>query len=325
MPKPTISVVMSVYNGKPYLSEAIESILNQTFSDFEFIIINDGSTDDSWQIIKQYAEKDKRIIPITQENIGLTKSLNKGIRVAKGKYIARQDADDISLNERFEKQYDYLKKNQNITFVGCLCEVINNCGNVLYKGKDKHFSKRGLKKFLSRNNLFMHGEVMFKKSNVVNVGMYREHFQYAQDYDLWLRLIHNYDFVIIPQILYRYRLISESISVSKYESQKYYAELAKLFFDERKENGKDSYDLYFNKRHDASIDLNIKSNSFDYLLRQAEELINYDNSIDAKKYLKEAWILGCRDIRIYKAYIKIFIGERILHIIRWLKNIRYRI
>lgn len=316
---------MSVYNGENYLYEAIQSILNQSYIDFEFIIINDGSTDNSWKIIEQYAQEDSRIIPVIQENIGLTKSLNKGIHLAKGQYIARQDADDISLASRLESQYNYFINNSNITLVGSLCEIINNNGKILQKGKDRRFSKRGLKKFLSRNNLFMHGEVMYKKSSVVNVGMYREHFQYAQDYDLWLRLIHNYDFVIIPQILYRYRLISESISVSKYESQKYYAELAKLFFDERKENGKDSYDLYFNKRHDASIDLNIKSNSFDYLLRQAEELINYDNSIDAKKYLKEAWILGCRDKRIYKAYIKIFIGERILHIIRWLKNIRYRI
>ena len=85
---------MSVYNGELCLTEAIESILNQTFRDFEFLIINDGSTDSSWEIIQRYADKDQRIVPITQENIGLTKSLNKGILTAKGEFIARQDSDD---------------------------------------------------------------------------------------------------------------------------------------------------------------------------------------------------------------------------------------
>ena len=106
---PTISVLMSVYNGELCLAEAIESILNQTFRDFEFLIINDGSTDSSWEIIQRYAEKDQRIVPITQENIGLTKSLNKGILIAKGEFIARQDSDDLSLPKRFDKQLPWVK------------------------------------------------------------------------------------------------------------------------------------------------------------------------------------------------------------------------
>lgn len=95
---PTISVVISVYNGEKYLSEAIESVLNQTYKDFEFIIINDGSTDNSLEIIKKYQNQDERIVLISRENKGLVSSLNEGIEKAKGKYIARMDADDICLS-----------------------------------------------------------------------------------------------------------------------------------------------------------------------------------------------------------------------------------
>ena len=103
-----ITVIMSVYNGEPYLSESIQSILDQTFNDFEFIIINDGSTDKSWDTILNYSSKDKRVIPLKQKNIGLTKSLNKGIKMSNGLFIARQDSDDISNKKRFEKQIPWL-------------------------------------------------------------------------------------------------------------------------------------------------------------------------------------------------------------------------
>ncbi|HIP11775.1 MAG TPA: glycosyltransferase family 2 protein, partial [Arcobacter sp.] len=104
MKNPMVSVLLSVYNGEKYLDEAIESILNQTYQDFEFIIINDGSTDKSLEIIEKYKKEDNRIVVISRENKGLIYSLNEGISQAKGKYIARMDADDISLATRFEEQ-----------------------------------------------------------------------------------------------------------------------------------------------------------------------------------------------------------------------------
>ena len=115
--KPLISVVMSVYNGEKYLKRSIDSILNQTFKDFEFIIINDGSTDKSLEIIKSY--DDDRIVLIDQENKGLTKSLNIGIKTASGKYIARQDADDVSLPDRLKKQVDFLEVREDVVLLGC--------------------------------------------------------------------------------------------------------------------------------------------------------------------------------------------------------------
>ncbi|MDD4353774.1 MAG: glycosyltransferase family A protein, partial [Candidatus Nanoarchaeia archaeon] len=127
-----ISVIMSAYNTERYIAEAIESILNQTFKDFEFIIIDDGSTDDSLKIIKRYVKKDRRIKLIhNKKNIGLTKSLNKGLKIAKGQYIARMDADDISLPQRFQIQYDFLEKNKDIFLIGTTAFLIDDKGDRL--------------------------------------------------------------------------------------------------------------------------------------------------------------------------------------------------
>ena len=124
---PQISVIMAVYNGEKFLEEAIGSILKQTFLNFEFIIIDDGSEDTSLKIIKNF--KDKRIsILENNKNIGLSASLNKGIKLSKGKYIARMDADDISLPERLEKQYNFMERNPNIGIVGTGYDLINESG-----------------------------------------------------------------------------------------------------------------------------------------------------------------------------------------------------
>jgi glycosyltransferase involved in cell wall biosynthesis len=108
---PKVSVLMSVYNGESHLGEAVEGILKQTFTDFEFIIVDDGSTDSTWSILSEYATRDKRIVLLqNKNNIGLAQSLNKGLAMARGEYIARQDADDISLSVRFANQVEYLDK-----------------------------------------------------------------------------------------------------------------------------------------------------------------------------------------------------------------------
>ena len=169
---------MPVYNGEPYLHESIESILNQTFKNFEFIIINDGSNDNSWDIIKEYSEKDPRIVPISQENIGLTKSLNKGIRMAKGKYIARQDADDISLSNRFQTQ-----------IIWSADKGFDLCCSRTWLMKEGRVSPR-IGYYLPKplvlciNNPFVHGTYLLKKETMLDIGGYDESFLYGQDYRL---------------------------------------------------------------------------------------------------------------------------------------------
>ena len=131
MKKPKVTVLMSVYNGERYLHESIESILNQTFKDFGFLIINDGSTDNTPKILKSY--KDQRIKIISNKNnLGLTKSLNKGIKLAKGEYIARQDVDDVSLSERLEKQVKFLNSYPSYAAVGTFTKIINEDSKVIF-------------------------------------------------------------------------------------------------------------------------------------------------------------------------------------------------
>lgn len=235
---PKVTVLMSVYNGEKYLHEAIDSILNQTFKNFEFLIINDGSTDETKKILKSY--NDPRIIILENEtNIGLTRSLNRGLRIAKGEYIARQDADDISMTERLKKQVSFLERNKNIGLVGTYCYVINEKGTMLYKTKSplKH---ENILKFLTRGSVFAHGSVIFRKVLLEKVGAYREEFKSSQDYDLWLRFIENTKASCLSEFLYKWRLIPTSISATQRIQQEEYASLALDFALERKVYGKDT-------------------------------------------------------------------------------------
>ncbi|MGO9953181.1 MAG: glycosyltransferase family 2 protein, partial [Dissulfurispiraceae bacterium] len=128
---PEISVLMSCYNASKYLAEAIESILNQTFDNFEFIAIDDGSRDNTSDILKDYARADSRIILLEKENTGLTNSLNIGLKTARGKWIARMDADDVSLPNRFEDQLEFVQVHAGVILLGTSCIVIDQSGKVI--------------------------------------------------------------------------------------------------------------------------------------------------------------------------------------------------
>ena len=221
---PKITVLMSVYIGERYLREAIDSILNQTFRDFEFLIINDGSTDSTVEILKSF--KDPRIKIINNnKNIGLTKSLNKGLRLAGGEYIARQDADDISLPRRLEIQVAFLDKNPDYALIGSSYHQIDENGGicslikVLIEDSD---IREGLKK----QNWFGHGCVMIRKDVLQEVGGYDEKYKLAQDYDLWLRIAELYKVANIEEPLYCWRIEPSGISKDKEVEQKSYANMA---------------------------------------------------------------------------------------------------
>lgn len=201
---PALSVVMSVYNGERYLRESIESILNQTYRDFEFIIIDDGSNDRSSNIIDQYGKADNRIIVIHHQNIGLTRSLNKGIAIAKGDYIARQDADDVSFLDRLEKQMAFLKNHPGVVLCGTWFEEISEENGKRirrYPVKDTI-----LRKNLKYTNQFCHPSVIFKKSAFFQAGKYDEKFQTGQDFELWIRLADRGDIVNLTEVLVRRRI-----------------------------------------------------------------------------------------------------------------------
>lgn len=221
---PKVSVLMSVYNGSQYLREAIDSILNQTFANFEFIVIDDCSTDNSWEILNGYATQDSRIVLLkNEENIGLTKSLNKGIRVAKGEYIARQDADDVSLPCRFEKQLAVLEQDSDVALVSCDVEMIHSDGTYICILKQACEPELVAWHLLFYNHIAGHSQVVFKKDLAIELGSYNEDYRYSQDYELWCRLIKVSKFVIVPEPLLRQRRHKQSISNIKFNEQHSFA------------------------------------------------------------------------------------------------------
>jgi len=206
---PLISVVMSVYNGEAFLEEAINSVLNQSLTNFEFIIINDGSTDSSLKIIKSFT--DSRIKIINQKNLGLSKALNKGIKEANGKFIARMDSDDISLPLRFEKQIDFLNKNPNCVLVGTNAHIIDLKGNLLYTTKLAE-NWTDIKKILPENTFF-HSATMFPKSVWARSGGYREDIiHHFEDKILWNNFSKFGELYNLSDALLCYRLVPTSVS-----------------------------------------------------------------------------------------------------------------
>ena len=210
---PRVSVLMPVYNGEQYLAEAIESILNQTFADFEFIIIDDASQDGSLSIVRDFARRDKRIQIIeNQDNLGLSISLNKGIRAARGEYIARMDADDISTPQRFEDQVAFMDANPDIGICGTWVEYFGGDAEIL-KFPLNHDAIYARMLF---ENALAHPSVMMRAISIKEQGLlYDEEVQYAQDYELWSRAVIMVKLANIDQILLRYRIHSQRIG-SKY-------------------------------------------------------------------------------------------------------------
>lgn len=197
-----VTVLMSVYNSQEYLRQAIGSILNQTYKDFEFLIINDGSTDQSLKIIKSY--KDKRIRIISRENKGLVYSLNEGIKLAKGHYIARQDSDDISLPHRLEKEVQFLDKNTSIGMVGSNYTIIDTKGKKL--ATTNVFTRpMDLKIAQITCNQFGHGSIMMRKDVAIQCGGYDKSVGHVEDYHLWTRISRVSDIANIEEPLYLYR------------------------------------------------------------------------------------------------------------------------
>ena len=203
---------MGVYNGEKFLREAVDSILHQTFTDFEFIIINDGSTDRTKAILETY--HDPRMIVIHQANVGLTKSLNRGMGMAKGDYIARQDADDASMPDRLRVQVDFLASNINIALTGSAVNVIDGEGSHLTVFSPP-CAFTTIREKLKQSNCFWHGSVMFKRSCLAELGGYSEFFTSAQDYDFWLRFAEKYELANLAIPLYTYRFNPDSITFKK--------------------------------------------------------------------------------------------------------------
>ena len=229
--EPSVSVIMPTLNVEKYVRESIDSIIDQTFKNFEFIIIDDGSTDSSKLIINSYSD-DRVVFVENEHNIGLTKSLNKGIELAKGEYIARMDADDISELTRFEKQYNYLINNPK-------CDVLGTWGNLIDENGDfvrstsRNKTHEDIIATIFFYNPIIHASVLMKREIFKQI-QYSSDFIYAQDYKLWLDLILNGMHICnLPEVLISYRVHCKNITVSDNSKQDFYAmEALRVYLNE---------------------------------------------------------------------------------------------
>jgi len=211
-----ITVLMSVYNGEKYLREALDSVLNQTFKNFEFLIINDGSTDKTERILKSYNDPRIKIVN-NKKNIGLTKSLNKGLKLAKGKYVARMDADDISLPERLKIQLKFMEENGKFGLVGSWATLIDKKGVPLEVWQTNYYPE-DIFYMLNFRNCLTHSSTMFRKDLVLDLGGYNEKILRSQDYDLWQRLSKKGKIYLIKKCLIKLRRTPFNIS-SKFNNE----------------------------------------------------------------------------------------------------------
>ncbi|OGO06384.1 MAG: hypothetical protein A2Y73_07940 [Chloroflexi bacterium RBG_13_56_8] len=233
---PKVSVVMSVYNGASYLPAAVESILGQTFSDFEFIIVDDGSTDQTSKILQSF--RDERIVLLkNNRNLGLTKSLNRGLERARGEYIARLDADDISLPERLARQVQYLDAHPELGLVASAVVYIDPDGNEL--GVQRIRTRDFYSALLDVDFVWEHSATMFRTACVQAVGPYRDEFKYMQDVDLWLRIGEKSGLMVLGEPLIKLRLHPESIGATVRVCQREYGLLAVRLAKQRKLGGEE--------------------------------------------------------------------------------------
>lgn len=217
-PAPAVSVLMPVYNGERFLAEAIESILGQTFADFEFVIVDDGSTDTSPAILADYASRDPRIRVVTQANAGIVAALNRGLAECRTALVARMDADDVSLPTRLERQVAFLATRPMVAVVGTAVQRISETGAA---GPEvRHPAAwQAIARGLRHGNCLAHPSVMMRRDAVMEVGGYREFLRHAEDYDLWTRVAERQELANLPDCLLRYRVHGGQVSWAVAESQ----------------------------------------------------------------------------------------------------------
>ncbi len=234
-PTPRVSVLMPVYNGEEYLEDAVDSILAQTFGDFEFLIMNDGSTDRTGEILDRLAAKDARIRVFHRENRGITPTLNELLRLARADLVARMDADDIALPERFAKQVRHLDENPDCVLVGSCATMIDPDGDDLTERAVPASHEEILEDILNGSSKFIfHSSIIFRRQPAVDLGGYNESYAAAQDLDLFLRLAEVGRLTNLTETLIRYREHTSKISAKRAQLQGENSRLIRIQAHERR-------------------------------------------------------------------------------------------
>jgi glycosyltransferase involved in cell wall biosynthesis len=214
---PRVTVLMPVYNGQVYLREAIDSVIGQTFNDFELLIINDGSTDDTLRILESFVDPRIRLI-MNEKNLGLVHCLNQGIEIARGQYVARMDCDDVCMPERLRVQSDFLDSNPSVDICGSWIVDLDGDYLTTFKYPVSHEDIQA--QLLFRNPL-AHPAIMLRRSTFIAHGLrYEESERHAEDYGLWIRVQNLVGMANIPQVLLHYRRHEDQVSSTKRQEQR---------------------------------------------------------------------------------------------------------
>ena len=213
MNTPKITVLMPAYNAEKYIAEAIRSVLDQTLPHFELLIINDGSTDGTEQVINSFT--DERIRFINQTNQGIAAALNMGLLNAKANIIARFDADDICMHNRLQMQYDFLSSHPDHILVGADADYINSNGEYIFTGTLPAYSAAAIKQLDFKQCPFIHSAVMYKKQNVLQAGGYNIHAHAFEDHLLWAKMVRQGNTSNLPLPLIQVRLNPDSVSIDE--------------------------------------------------------------------------------------------------------------
>jgi len=234
---PLVSAVTAVHNAERYVRMAVDSMLRQTFTDFEYVVIDDGSSDRTSTILHELAV-DPRVVVISQPQMGIARSLNKGTSLARGTYIARQDGDDISAPDRLAKQVEFLDRHPDFAAIGSAVRWIDEYGSLIdetdFPEEDEEIRGEVLSSLC-----FIHGSLVIRRAALEAIGGYRPEFPISSDYDLYLRLLERFKIANLPEFLYYYRAHDKNHSRSMPELTQHYIEIARKFAEQRHETGRD--------------------------------------------------------------------------------------
>jgi glycosyltransferase involved in cell wall biosynthesis len=210
---PKITILMPAYNAGKYIGDAIESVLQQSFTDFELLIVNDGSTDNTADVVGSF--NDPRIVMIYQDNKGVSLALNKGLKYARAPYIARFDADDVCHLERLQLQYDFMISNPEYSIVGSAADYMDMDGNYLFTSTPPAFNNEDIQQLKYTVCPFIHSTVFYKKDVILEAGGYNEHAYTFEDHFLWVNILKDQKACNFSQPLIKLRLNPESITIDE--------------------------------------------------------------------------------------------------------------
>ncbi|HEY8780536.1 MAG TPA: glycosyltransferase [Mucilaginibacter sp.] len=309
---PKVTVLMPAYNAGKYIGEAITSVLEQSFTDFELLIINDGSTDETEKIIRSF--KDPRIILINQDNRGVAAALNAGLKYARAKYIARFDADDICYPDRLKIQYDFINSYPEYSIIGSAVDYADAEGHYIFTHHPEGHLNEEIQQLKYSICPFIHSSVFYKKELIVNNGGYNEHAYTYEDHFLWVNILKNEKACNLSQSLIKVRLNPESISIDgKWHTRKFrsikYSTLKKRSITESE--GKELYQIS-GKRYSPKI----KEGAY-YALCGKKFLLNNYQPEKARSNVIRAISLSPFRLDNYLLYVISYFPEKF---ISWLHN-----